>query len=90
MGKYIKGGTIEMYNPPVIKSYASAVGKKEGDGPLQEYFDYISEDATFGSGSQDKDSWEKSESRLQQKAFSLALRKGSLSENDIGIMFAGD
>ena len=85
MGKFIKGGTIEMFNSPSIKSYATAVGKKEGEGPLEKCFDYIAEDVTLGESS-----WEKSESALQRRAFSLALQKGSLSERDISIMFAGD
>lgn len=85
MGKFIKGGTIEMYNSPSIKSFAAAVGKKEGEGPLSDYFDYIGEDVTLG-----EDSWEKSESALQQKALSIALRKGNLAETDIGMVFAGD
>jgi len=85
MGKFVKGGTIEMFNAPSIKSYAAAVGKKEGEGPLESCFDYIEEDVTLG-----KESWEKSESGLQQRAFSLALQKGSLAEADISMIFAGD
>jgi stage V sporulation protein AD len=85
MGKFIKGGTIEFYNSPSIKSYSAAVGKKEGEGPLQKSFDYIDEDVTLGT-----ESWEKAESALQQRAFSLALSKGSLAETDISMIFAGD
>ncbi|MCL1880809.1 MAG: hypothetical protein FWF76_01370 [Oscillospiraceae bacterium] len=85
MGKFIKGGTVEMFNAPSIMSYAAAVGKKEGEGPLADCFDFIGEDITFGL-----DSWEKAESFLQQKAFSLALQKGELSEQDIHMIFAGD
>jgi len=85
MGKFIKGGTIEMSNPPTIKSYAAAVGKKEGEGTFGHCFDYVGEDVTFG-----QDSWEKSERELQKKAFSLALQKTSLTESDIDLLFAGD
>jgi stage V sporulation protein AD len=85
MGKFIKGGTVEFFNPPPIKSYAAAVGKKEGEGPLENCFDYIGDDVTLG-----RDSWEKSESGLQQRAFSIALQKGSLAQTDISMIFAGD
>ncbi|MCL1789339.1 MAG: stage V sporulation protein AD [Oscillospiraceae bacterium] len=90
MGKFIKGGTVEMYNSPTVKAFAAAVGKKEGEGPLSKHFDYIGEDITFGTGTHGKDSWEKAETMLQQKALSLALRKGSLGEDDISMIFAGD
>jgi stage V sporulation protein AD len=85
MGKYVKSGTIEMFNSPSIKSYAAAVGKKEGEGPLRDCFDAIEDDVTLG-----KESWEKSESELQKRAFSIALSKGQLAESDIGFIFAGD
>jgi len=85
MAKFIKGGTIEMFNSPPVKSYAAAAGKKESEGPLADCFDYIEEDVTLG-----KESWEKSEAALQQRAFSLALQKGQLAETDISMIFAGD
>jgi stage V sporulation protein AD len=89
MAKWIKGGTADMtcgiQGAPSVKTYAAAVGKKEGEGPLAECFDYIGEDVTFG-----QKSWEKSEAWLQQKAFGLALSKGSLAQSDIDLIFAGD
>jgi stage V sporulation protein AD len=85
VGKFIKGGTIEMFNSPSIKSYAAAVGKKEGEGPLQACFDYIAQDIAIIP-----ESWEKSESELQKRAFSLALSKGKLGESDVSMVFAGD
>jgi stage V sporulation protein AD len=85
MAKFTRGGTIEFANPPIIKSYAAAVGKKEGDGPLGGGFDYIAEDIALHA-----DSWEKSESELQHRAFSLALQKGGLAQSDISMIFAGD
>ena len=87
---FVKGGTIIMQNAPSLKSFAAAVGKKEGEGPLSEYFDYVGDDVTFGASEQGRESWEKSECLLQQKAFSLALGKGAISETDVSIVFAGD
>lgn len=85
MANIIKDGTINLQSAPSIASYASAAGKKEGEGPLAEYFDYISEDVTLG-----ENSWEKSESKLQQYAFTNALSKGKFSESDMDFLFAGD
>ncbi|MCL2037183.1 MAG: stage V sporulation protein AD [Oscillospiraceae bacterium] len=85
MAKFIKGGTIEMSAFPSVKSYAAAVGKKEGEGPLGKHFDYIGEDVSLGT-----ESWEKAESELQRLAFTLALQKGKLAETDVDLIFAGD
>ena len=40
-----------------ILSFAAAVGKKEGEGPLKNRFDYIDTDDRFGM-----ETWEKAES----------------------------
>ena len=45
---------ITLKNPPAVLSYASAVGKKESEGPLKDYFDVINTDTSMG-----QDSWEK-------------------------------
>lgn len=85
MSKYLNGGTIVMTNPPTVHSYAAAVGKMEGEGPLGSCFDYVCEDSTFG-----ENTWEKAESRLQQHALEHALAKGAVSEGEISFVFAGD
>lgn len=85
MAKLTQDGTITLPTAPSIASYAAAVGKKEGEGPLGSCFDYISEDVTLGESS-----WEKSESKLQQFAFTNALSKGNFSESDMDFLFAGD
>ncbi len=85
MSRYIKDGTVILETPPSILSYGSAVGRMEGEGPLGSCFDHVSEDSTFG-----ENTWEKSESRLQQHALEQALMKGSFSESDISFIFAGD
>ena len=85
MAKLIKDGTIATDTLPSVSSFAAAVGKMEGEGPLADCFDYIAEDVTLG-----ENSWEKSESKLQQIAFSTALSKGGFSEKNIDVLFAGD
>ncbi len=85
MAKFINGGTIIFDKAPSIASFAAAVGPKEGEGPLREYFDYIAESADIGA-----ESWEKAESELQKIAFKTTLTKSAMSEKDISFMFAGD
>ena len=85
MAKLIKDGTVSLDTCPSVSAFAAAVGKKEGEGPLADCFDYISDDVTLGESS-----WEKSESKLQQIAFGTALSKGGFSEKNIDVIFAGD
>lgn len=85
MAKLIKDGTISLDTRPSVSAFAAAVGKMEGEGPLADCFDYIAKDVTLG-----ENSWEKSESKLQQIAFSTALSKGGFSEKNIDVLFAGD
>ena len=70
---------------PAILSYASVVGKKEGEGPLRDYFDEIHEDTKFG-----QDSWEQAESRMQALALTRALTKCGGTNADLDVIFAGD
>lgn len=77
--------TLKFQNPPSISGYASIVGKKEGEGPLRDYFDEVNDDTTFG-----EKTWEKAESRMQKDALHRALDKAKLSASDIDCMLAGD
>lgn len=85
MGNKIINSTLILENSPSILSYASVVGKKEGEGPLARYFDIINEDTTFG-----EETWEKSESRMQNDAVNKTLEKAALSSSNIDLLFAGD
>lgn len=85
MARKIGKRTILLENKPQIISYASAVGKKEHEGPLSNEFDFYTEDSLFG-----EKSFEKAESRLQKTAIRLALDKAALNEADIDNVFAGD
>lgn len=82
---YLKNGTILLKAPPSIRSFASVVGKKEGEGPLSSYFDIVENDTKFG-----EKTWEKAESKMQQIASQTALNKANLDKKDIDILFAGD
>ena len=77
--------TILFDTPPSVTSSAAVGSKKEAEGPLAEYFDLLNDDAMFG-----QKTWEMAESRMQQQALEIALKKCSLSPADINYIFAGD
>lgn len=85
MSTKISRSTFLFDNSPCIIESASVVSKKEGEGPLANYFDVINDDATFG-----EKTWEKAESRMQKDAISKALNKAQFANADIDILFAGD
>jgi len=68
-----------------VLSTGCAVGKKEGEGPLRQYFDHIDTDDTFG-----QDSWENAEIAMQKCALSQALDKAALTAGQLDWLFAGD
>ena len=68
-----------------VLSAGCAVGKKEGAGPLRQYFDHIDTDDTFG-----QDSWENAEIAMQKCALSQALDKAALTAGQLDWLFAGD
>ncbi len=78
-------GTYVFSKKPLIISHAAVVGKKEGEGPLKNEFDYI-----FPDSKADADSWEKSESNLHHRAVSLAIEKSGLKKDEIDLIYSGD
>ncbi len=85
MAKKIGKQTIIMEKPPVLLSSATVAGPKEGMGPLAGDFDLIYEDLTI-----DEKSFEKAEVKMLLDAFQLAVKKASLSLQDIDFLIAGD
>ena len=77
--------TVALANPPSFAGHANVVGKKEGEGPLRNSFDYIASDDTFGEAS-----WEKAESAMQKQALALALDKAGQAGSNLDWLFAGD
>lgn len=61
------------------------VGKKEGEGPLKEFFDYISEDSYFG-----QQTWEKAESQMLKQSFELACSKANIQSSTLDYILSGD
>lgn len=59
MAKHIGKQSILFEKNISIRETSSIVGKKEGEGPLSEFFDIIVEDSMFG-----QESWEKLKASL--------------------------
>ena len=64
---------------------ASAVGKKEADGPLGVDFDFCDPENRFGMKT-----WEEAESEMQRIAFNAALAKAGCTDREVDALFAGD
>lgn len=77
--------SISFRNPVYIEGFASIVGSKEGQGPLRQYFDIVSEDDKFG-----QKTWEDAECFMQKKALEMAAQKAGIAAGDIRMIFAGD
>jgi len=77
--------TVVFSNPPVITSWASVVGPKEGEGPWGQDFDWIIEDYVFG-----EKTWEKAEFKMLRETVKLALHKQNLDQDDAELFLAGD
>ena len=77
--------TYLFQHPAAIQSFAAIGSKREGEGPLGEFFDTIDPDSTFG-----QKSWERAESRLHHDTVELAVKKAGLSYADLDCLLAGD
>ena len=85
MSKRLGKQTLLLPSAPAISGYASVVGQLEGEGPLKNSFDYISEDSYFG-----EKTWEKAESHMIKQCFELACGKAAISPNTLDMVFSGD
>ena len=83
MAVRIGSRTIQLNHAPSIVGFAAVGAKKEKEGPLADYFDYLSEDSSFG-----EKTWEKAETLMQKKAIELALQKGGIQKEQIDFLFA--
>ena len=84
-GKKTGASTYHFPTAPAICSFGSAVGKKEGDGPLGQCFDQVFSDTRMG-----KKTWEKAESAFQKAALQTALDKAGLTADALDALLAGD
>lgn len=70
--------------PYIIGSYAVG-GEKERESKMKSWFDYCSDDNTFG-----QKSWEKAESKMLKTAIVGAIQKTGKNISDIDAMLSGD
>ncbi|OWZ83979.1 stage V sporulation protein AD [Natranaerobius trueperi] len=84
-GKKLGSQTNRLLSKPSIKSTGVVVGPKEGQGPLSQYFDEVSQDDLLGMPS-----WEQAESTYLYKACKKALGKAELTTSDIDFFYSGD
>lgn len=85
MDKRLGKQTVQFRNPVNILAAAAVAGRKEGQGPLAQYFDILMEDAEWGEAS-----WEKTESKMQKSAVGRALEKAGVDAKNMKYIFAGD
>ena len=81
----LKQGTIKFNTPPEIVAHGCVVSKKEGEGPLGQFFDRIEPDEYFG-----QDNWEKAESQFQSAAIDVCLQRGGIMGCDLDAAVGGD
>ena len=72
-------------SPPSFVSFAAVGGREEGQGPLGPCFDQLDPSDRFG-----QTSWERAEGEMGRIALNFALKKASLSPQQLSVLFAGD
>ena len=77
--------TIVFTSPPLISSWASLVGPKEGQGPWGEDFDQVLDDYLY-----DEQTWEKAESKMLREAVKQAISKRYYQPSEIELLISGD
>ena len=83
---YHRGMDVAYLATTLLAGVDAAIGgKKEGEGPLAAYFDFLGKDAKLS-----QKTFEKAESKLQELALDTAKRKLGVSYEDIDVLFAGD
>ena len=86
MAQYKRGKQSLIFeNQPAITAWASVAGKKEGQGPLKDHFDFTGDDTFFG-----EKTWEQAEKKMQQLALETVLKKGNISLSELDLVYSGD
>ena len=70
--------TINLPTRPAICASAAYAGKKEGEGPLGDCFDYVAKDELYG-----QDSFELAEKQLYLDAVACALKKAGVESRQV-------
>lgn len=83
--KKIGNQTYELeMNVSLVKG-VSLVGRKEGEGPLSDYFDFIEKDDKMG-----EKTFEKGERKMFFKTISECIKKSGLKKDEIDLYVGGD
>ena len=77
--------TISLPSRPAICGSAAYVGKKEGEGPLGDCFDYVAQDELYN-----QKTFELAEKQLYLDAIRKAIRKGASRPEDVQFLLGGD
>ncbi|MBQ7868667.1 MAG: stage V sporulation protein AD [Clostridia bacterium] len=77
--------TIELPLRPAITGCAACVGRKEGEGPLGEYFDFVAKDEMVG-----QETFELAEKQLYLDAIRKAISKGGSRPEEVQFLLGGD
>ena len=85
MAKRIGSRTIELTEDMRVAASAAVVGKKEGEGPLKDCFDYVSQDSYFA-----EDSWEKAETSMLRQCFGICRGKAGGAAFEPECVLGGD
>ena len=81
--KMVGKRSVLFSRPPIIIGAGSVAGEKEGNGAFGKCFDMVEEDPLFGGKT-----WEEAESKMQQLATRIALRKAGLEPQEIRYLVA--
>ncbi len=68
-----------------VAASAAVAGKKEGEGPLKDCFDYVSQDSYFA-----EDSWEKAETSMLRQCFGICRGKAGGAAFEPECVLGGD
>ena len=77
--------TVALTSEPHIIQTSSIVGKKEGEGPLAKYFDFIMSDEYWG-----EKSFEKTEIKILKENLNKVMQKARKTPEEINYVLAGD
>jgi len=77
--------TIALSTRPAICGSAAYVGKKEGEGPLGDLFDFVAQDERYN-----QDTFELAEKQLYLDAIRKAIRKGGTTPEEVQFLLGGD
>lgn len=77
--------SLAFHESPYLISSASIVGKKEGEGPLGQFFDQYGDDNLFGAKT-----WEEAEGTMQKLACLMAMKKSGILLEEVRYLYGGD